>query len=508
MLQRSLIGIAWIAVIALALWLRVDDLEARPIHFDEATGAHIFSERLADRGYQFDPTHYHGPFLSLSTVPLAALYGEHSWRELSLTMLRTGPVLAGMLLVLTPLLWLRRVGHAAALAAAALLASSPLLVYYNRMYIHESWLALFGMLTAAAVFYLIESPTRKRALLAGAAAGLMFATKETTLISLASWSLAGAVCWGLRKYRRGEGMAAPHLTAYFGPAAWFTLSLFLTAAVFYTEGFREPGGMVDAIRTYFVYETTPGHDKAFTYYLQMLVWPKQALGMWWSESGIVLLGTLACIPAVRSGRGLAPIAFIGLGALFHVLVYSLISYKTPWLMTLPWALACLLAGCAFLGARSTQTVGKTLSFGLAFAICLFTQIDQSIQANGRLANHADNPYAYVPTSRNITQLPGWLQQLEGYAEGGSLEPIVVVGRGYWPLPWYLRDFKKVGYWPDPPEELASRWVVLSMPEQARECNRLLEETHTQLPRTLRSNVPITLYLKNELWKAWTENNNG
>lgn len=489
---------------ALALWLRIDDLEARPIHFDEATGANIFSKRLENTGYRFDPTHYHGPFLSLSTLPLAKIRSEDSWQELSLSMLRTSPVLAGLLLVLTPLLWLRKIGHPSSLAAAALLASSPLLVYYNRMYIHESWLALFGMLTAAAIFYLIERPTRNRALIAGCAAGLMFATKETVIISLASWSLAGGACWWLMNSGRQEAEPAPRFGAYIKPAIWFLLSMLFIGAIFYTEGFRNPGGMVDAIRTYFVYETTPGHDKSFGYYFHMLIWPKHALGVWWTEVGIALLALLACIFTISKRRGATVLTFIALGGLTHLFLYSLINYKTPWLMSLPWALISLLAGCVFLTSGQESGMGKKLLLTIAFALCLLFQVEQSVQASGRLANHADNPYAYVPTSRNITQLPAWLKELEDFAEGQTLEPIAVVGGGYWPLPWYLRDFKEVGYWATPPEALASYSVVIAMPEKAGECNELLADTHTQLPRTLRSNVPITLYLKNEIWVAWTD----
>lgn len=503
MLRHSLIGIAWIAVMALALWLRIDDLEARPMHFDEATGANIFSKQLEDRGYRFDPTHYHGPFLSLSTLPLAKIHGQNSWEELSPSMLRTGPLLAGLLMVLTPLLWLKRIGHPATLAGAALLASSPLLVYYNRMYIHESWLALFGMLTAAAVFHLINRPSRNRAILAGVAAGLMFATKETVVISLLSWSLAGAAAWLLMRRDLPEKETAPRLSAYVKPAIWFVLGLLLTGTLFYTGGFREPGGLIDAFRTYFVYETTPGHDKAFGYYLRMLIWPKHTLGMWWSEGGIALLGVLACALAVLKQRARPVVAFIALSVVFHLLIYSLIGYKTPWLMSLPWALACLLAGCAFFTSPPLRTPVRSLILFTGFGLCLFYQSYQSVQASGRLSNHADNPYAYVPTSKNITQLPAWLKELDDFMGDQPLEPIAVIGQGYWPLPWYLRDFKEVGYWAAPPEGLASYSVVISMPEKARECHELLADTHTQLPRTLRSNVPISLYLKNEIWAAWT-----
>jgi uncharacterized protein (TIGR03663 family) len=504
MLQRAFIWIAWIAVMGIALWLRVENLEQRPIHADEATGAHIFSQSMENSNYRFDPTHFHGPLLSLSTRPVAKVFGQSQWQELSLSMLRTGPVLAGMLMVLTPLLWLKSIGPRAALAAAALLACSPLLVYYNRMYIHESWLALFGMLAAAAIFYLIKRPSRNRALLAGLATGLMFATKETFAISLMCWAVAGAAGWLIMKNNTRDESQVPALSAYLKPAFWFTVCLLAVGTVFYTNGLREPGGIIDALRTYFVYETTPGHEKPFGYYLEMLILPKHVLGMWWSEGMIALLGMLACILAACRKTGQAAIAFIAIGALLHLLIYSLISYKTPWLMSLPWALACLLAGCAF--TRKTPS-GHTPGLLLLY-VCvgwgLFYQGQQAFQASGRLASHPDNPYAYVPTSKNMVQLPAWLKDLKDFQGGQNIEPIAVIGRGYWPLPWYLRDFGPVGYWSAPPAAISTFPIVLSMPADTASCSQILAETHTQLPRSLRSNVPITLFLKNEIWAKWTE----
>lgn len=257
MIRRIVISLVWLTLLALALWLRIEGLEVRPIHFDEATGARLFADRLENANYRFDPTHFHGPLLSMSTVPLARLYNQQTWQELSVIMLRTGPVLAGLLMVLTPLLWLRIIGHAAALASAALLATSPLLVYYNRMYIHESWLALFGMLAAAAIFHLIQSPTRLRAVLAGVAVGLMFATKETVAISVIAWGVAGWFSWMLLRYRpEPRDKPPPPLLSYGKPAIWFLIAMLLSSALFYTEGFTRPGGMIEAFRTYFVYETT------------------------------------------------------------------------------------------------------------------------------------------------------------------------------------------------------------------------------------------------------------
>lgn len=488
----------------LALWLRIHQLEARPIHADEATGAHIFAQRVENANYRFDPTHFHGPLLSLSTWPVAQLYGQRHWQELSLSMLRTGPVLAGLLLVLTPLLWLRQIGHGAVLAAAALLASSPLLVYYNRMYIHESWLALFGMLAAAAIFGVIEQPSRWRALLAGLATGLMFATKETFAISLLAWTLAGAASW--LQLRRGNDRtgAVPAWHDYLRPALWFGAALLITGTLFYTNGLRQPGGIIDALRTYFVYETTPGHDKPFGYYLEMLVWPKQLLGMWWSEGGVALLALMAGALLAWKKPARVVIGFIALGALLHVLIYSLISYKTPWLMMLPWALLCLLAACVFSPQAKPASPSVLRTMYLIFSLTLLYQGYQASQASGRLANHPDNPYAYVPTSNNMPQLSAWLMDLKDFNGGQVIEPIAVVGREYWPLPWYLRGFGPVGYWAEAPDAIQRFPIVLAMPDQTRACSERLHASHTELPRTLRSNVHLTLFLHNELWHRWTD----
>ena len=52
-------------------------------------------------------------------------------------------------------------GDYGAALSAALLATSPLLVYYSRMYIHESWLALFGLLGLTFTYRLYKNPNMK-----------------------------------------------------------------------------------------------------------------------------------------------------------------------------------------------------------------------------------------------------------------------------------------------------------------------------------------------------------
>ena len=500
MSQRLLIIVTWIGIVILSLTLRLQNLEERPIHADEATGARILAGQLAGEDYQFDPQHFHGPLLSLSSQPIARSRSETSWSELSTTTLRLSTVIAGLLVVFTPLLWRRSIGSWGALAAAALLASSPLMVYYNRMYIHESLLTLFAMLACAAVLRLTEQPGKRIAIASGLCIGLMFATKETFAISILAWLPAVGLCYW-RQQANDARHLCPNLRIYLLPSVCLAITAAFTAAYFYSDGFRSMQGIIDAVRTYFVYETTAGHVKDMGYYLKLLIWPKQQLGIWWTEVLIALLAVIAVAFAVVKRVPNPAVLFLAVATVCHFIIYSCIGYKTPWLMMVPWAHACLLAGYVFsyfpnLKTRSRFLLTLLLLTGLAY------QTKQSIHASGRLANDSRNPYAYVPTSKDAAKVERWLHELRALPDAPTLTPIGVIGQEYWPLPWYLRTFETIGYWPTPIQDITDLPIIFAMPAQAQACDNLLGATHTKLPRGLRANVAVTLYLRNDIWQHW------
>ncbi len=270
--------VLWISVIVTGAFLRFDHLAKRPFHADEATGARITARRMESGGGHFDPKHYHGPLLADLAIPLCRLRGETRWQELTKSTLRMLPAIAGSLLVLLPLLWRRRFGDAPMLLAAALLASSPLLVYYSRMFIHESLLALFGML---ALFALTRKP---RWGITGFLIGLMFATKESFAISLIAWAGAGLLIALENRKSLDRAMWVSAWRQYRIPVGLSLLAFAVTACGFYTDGFRHPQGALDAVRTFFVYETVAGHDKPIGYYVQLLALPKKSGNVWWFET--------------------------------------------------------------------------------------------------------------------------------------------------------------------------------------------------------------------------------
>ena len=137
-------------------------------------------------------------------------------------------------------------------------------------------------------------------------------------------------------------------------------------------------------------------------------------------------------------------------------------------------------------------------------LALVTQFHQARQATGRFASDDRNPFAYVPTRNDMEDLEPWLKQLQQIAPGGTLEPIGVIGADYWPLPWYLRSFGKIGYWPEPSTDLTQLPLVFVMPEVEEPVASQLQQTHTPLPRGLRAGVPVVLFVRNDIWKSWKE----
>lgn len=500
--QRPLIAFAWIVVVAMGVFVRFSDLADRPMHADEATGARILAQRLEDGSYAFDPTHFHGPLLTAAAKPVARLRGEDSWRGLTEATVRIIPALAGSLLILAPLLFRRWLGNPGALAGALLISSSPLLVYYSRMFIHEMLLALSALLALAACLQHLRQPGRLTAFLAGLGIGLMWTAKETFVITLFAWAMA-FVSTALfnRQPDWRQGMAKLYRTA-----GWLFAGLILTTLLLYTDFLRSPAGILDSVKTFLVYETVDGHEKPFPYYAHLLLWPKLQAGVLWWEGMVAAIALIAVVlheKASSPPERLPFVRFLGIATAVHFLVYSCIGYKTPWLMVVPWAHACLLAGCLLAGLSGMSRAGRFACLCGLILVAGF-QSHQALLASGRFAADSRNPYAYVPTTRDAARLGDWLVELNSAVQPQSIEPVAVVGSAYWPLPWYLRDFDSIGYWPAAGAFLEELPVAIVLPGQFEQCDGLLRESHVALPRGLRVDTPLMVYIRKDIWRAWME----
>jgi len=505
-----------------ALLFRFVHLDVRPMHADEANQAVKFGGLLESGEYRFDPEEHHGPTLYYLTLPAARAVGARTLAGLDETTLRAVPALFGAALLLLFLLFGGGLSREGALAAAALAAVSPALTYYSRFYIQETLLVFFLAALVGAGWRYARTRSAWWALAAGMAAGLMAATKETSVILFAGLLVAFGLVAAVERVRARHG----RVLADGGAWVWrdarvkmpkaFHIGLFLfaaaaVAALFYSSFFSHPEGIVDAFRAVgasFAKAADPrAHAHPWRYYLQALAWTRSAAGPVWSESFLLFLAVAGGIAAFGpdAGEGGSPrfARFILFFTIVTAAVYSLIPYKTPWNL-LPFYLGLILLagnGVALLLRVSRFRIVKTVILVLLVSGFLY-QAFQAYRADFR--NHSDpaNPYVYAQTSPDLLKLVAEVDKTAAAApeKRDLLVKVVASPDETWPLPWYLRGYSRVGYWTEPGPALAftgagEAAVVIASAAFAEEIGTALGEGYTQSFFGLRPEVPLCLFTR-------------
>lgn len=493
-----IVGVLLAAVIlCTAAFLRFHNIDDRPLHFDEATGARIVGYALDGDQRPFNPQHFHGPLLSTVAIPVAQSQGQDSWQDLTITPLRSVTAVAGFLTVAACLFFPARWSFT--LAAAALIATSPLLVYYSRMFIHEPLFVFTGALSLLAIAKFCEKQHWLWAGLAGIAIGLMAATRETVAIALFSWTVAGGLIWLQASKSRKPSKLLSTLLKHQWSIALAAITCLVTIFVFYSHFGQNPAGFIDFFHTYFVYETTPGHEKPWDYYLHLLIIPQQSMGSLWTEAAVIILAVCGYFLAPKGATRLA-CRFVLNSGLILFLVFSLIPYKTPWLICLAWLHVCIAGAFGITGITHFLPDKSKLLAGIIILGIFSWQGVQAYRASFKWPNDNRNPYAYVPTSPDVVRMTDWLEKLTTNYPQLQEQPHLVLGSGYWPLPWYLKHFGATGYYrsiDDVPEPATAPLIFTT-----GEIPSLTKGTHQWLPRGLRHEVTLWLGIRNDIWQKY------
>jgi hypothetical protein len=173
-----------------------------------------------------------------------------------------------------------------------------------------------------------------------------------------------------------------------------------------------------------------------------------------------LIGLAACVRYVfPSAFAVRWLAILGGGVL---LAYSIIPYKTPWcVISILWPFLLVLGAAAVEARRSGGTIVALLAIGVSAVA--------SVRLNGFHATDEREPYVYVQTYPEIAVLTQTL------LDAARRDPRVFHADGqillesYYPLPWMLGDFSRVGYYkPDePPTVMNGAFIVVSKSREQR-----------------------------------------
>jgi uncharacterized protein (TIGR03663 family) len=497
---------AWTcATVAIActagLALRLASLDARPMHHDEANQA-VKVGALLERGeYRYDAREHHGPTLYYLALPVAALRGQATLASLDERTLRIVPAIFGAGTVLLVTMLSAGMSRAAVAASAWLMALSPAMVFYSRMFIHE---ALFAFFVLAFVIALGRCATGRRipwAAAAGVAAGLALATKETAIIVLPAAMAACAVArWTDARQPRQPSPSRELQAAILAGS----LAAAAVAALLFSSFLSFPGGLSESLRAIAIYVnraiTPVDHAQPWHYYLGLLAYSSSG-GLIWSEGLVLLLAIVGGATAWRPDGTHPERAFwaryLTGYVVFATAIFSATRYKTPWNLLPFYVGAIALAGIGFSSLATTilPRARHVLVAGLALASAQLGW--QAWRASVTYASDPRNPYVYAHTVPDLVRLATRIHALAALHVDGARMRVSVIAPPdqQWPLPWYLRAMPHVGYWTTPSDGAAlhAPVVVASMTHAAR-LDGALGDRYVSEFFGLRPDVLLRLYV--------------
>jgi uncharacterized protein (TIGR03663 family) len=514
--------IVFILAVVAAVWIRFHQIGIKPFHHDEGVNSY-FLLNLAEHGtYKYDPTNYHGPTLYYFAYLALLAFGKTDFA------LRFTPALFGVLTVLMVWLLRKHLGTVGAPVAAFCLALSPGLVYFSRDFIHEMSFGCFSLGIVAGAWRYAETKNFTWLTLLSVSAGLLFATKETAIVTAAVLLIAliCAAIWDIsRNLIRARQLTPAALVGNLKrdctnvlPSLDHTLAaiiIFLFINIFfYSSLLTHWEGVIDAVRSIILWTGRSGseHVKSFWYYFGILFKLELPLLAGSLLAGIFILW-----------RGTRFWLFAGAWTLGMTLAYSIIGYKTPWLMI------SFLAPLAIVTGYATEAFYRILpltSLRLLWAVSIIT----ALVFCGRLAwevnfvKHDDNGniagyftslgekmklkpytdglygYVYAQTDSDFLNLVQAIKEEAQKLPSGNQTGIYVASPDYWPLPWYLRDYDRVAYSGNLPAPLGeapkfSQPIVIASTNQQPVLDGL--PGWRALPRafTLRPGVELLVYVQ-------------
>jgi uncharacterized protein (TIGR03663 family) len=520
------------AIVAVGALLRLGFLTLVPLHHDEGVNGNFLVSLVRNGTYTYDPNNYHGPTLYYfaAIIPWVARFlgGVNARDAQGLTTFNIRLVTAafGIGTIVLALMLRKRLGKIGALSAAALIAISPGAVYLSRYFIHESLYVFFTLGIIVAVLKYYDSGASVYLILAAISTALMTATKETWIINgpvLLIALITTTLYFWIRGKLQGRVSERPGGTGQFlerfgGPISVATVALMaftvfiVVNVLFYSSFFTNyPKGVNDALLTLSLWrKRTHEHEHPWSQYL---VWLIQEEGV------LVFLGGIGALVAVwRANNRFA--VFIAQVAFGLLAAYSLVGYKTPWIALNFIVPLALISGYALDVFYQKLREFQQPWFFLAPAILIVAFCGyQMYQLN--FFHYDDDKYVYVYAHTRRETLV-MLEQIEHVANQMKTDydtGVAIVSPEYWPLPWYFRDFKRVGYYGKVVS--TSEPVIIGQTGQQEEIKATLGEQYQQIdsstlndPRifpdrnpegsfTLRPGVDLLLYVRRDVAKPST-----
>ncbi len=401
--------------IMLAIISRFVFISLRPLHHDEGVNYFFAKNLISGYGYSYDPYNYHGPFYFFVLALSFLIFGISEFS------LRFPAAVFGIILILLPI-FLRfkedkNFDKYGKYIASSFILISPSLVYYSRYSIHESAFILFSFLTVYFFSLILEKEKLDYLPYFATFLALLFCTKETAILICGVFFVVGLI-----NYKKVVGLGWRKNREILILSLVIFILIFI---IFFTSFLSNISGFSNSFKAFLPWTergfVEKGHDKPFNYFISLLLN---------YELPIFLFGILGVFFAFKSRS-----FFYRNTALWFVisfLAYSIIPYKTPWLvvnMTLP---LCFLSAIAITGIYEKISLNARRFLIFIIILSVFYLAYFLIFLNFAYPWQSNNQLAYAHTEKEVLEL---VKTLKDKAMPDS--KILVISDNYWPLPFYF-----------------------------------------------------------------------
>jgi hypothetical protein len=123
------------------------------------------------------------------------------------------------------------------------------------------------------------------------------------------------------------------------------------------------------------------------------------------------------------------------------------TYKTPWICLNFIVPLALTGGYALEAAyQKIRELDQPGVFIALASLCVVISGYQMISLNFIHYDDDSYPYVYAHTKREMLKMLGEVDRIGKRLRTGEDTGIAIVSPDYWPLPWYFRNYKRVGYY--------------------------------------------------------------
>ena len=454
--------LAWGALLAAALVVRLIDLGERAYHHDESQIAY-FSWKFAEEGdYEYNPL-LHSPLQYFLSAGIFKLLGADDFTA------RLPAVLTGMIAVALAFLLRRYIGRLGAFAAGVVLAFGPSFLYYGRFIREDILLVCANLALLVVLSQFLSRPKVWHPAALGALLAVAFGIKEATFITVGV-AAPFFVLWlalAARRARR-EGLALrdhPLVAAVRGVGweAWgWGLAAFLAVStLIFTTFLTDPQHWDWAYEglDYWREQHGAGRGEKERYFYAVVLaaheWP------------VVLLGAVGAVSLLRRRSPFG--AFLVWLFAGQLLAYSIANERFSWLVLHPLLPLTLLAGAGVQAIWSARRGLKLPGLALVLAGAVYMGY-ASFEANAR---HGADPVEFLVTTQTAPAVVDVVEEVRSIADDIRRDEgrpaTIIVDSDSFPYAWYLRDEESVSYTELDELETApdADIVLMSVANQAR-----------------------------------------